>query len=410
VVGPARGDNWPQFRGPTGQGLSAETGLPLNWSATENIVWKTPLPGEAWSSPIVWGDHVFVTTATEEGQSCRVLALERPSGRIRWNQEVFRQVPRRKEGRNSYATPTPATDGQRVYACFHDGSFVALDFDGRVVWTNRSYPFYSQHGLGTSLLLHNGLLIMARDGSSDGEDKSLGWQKPWDQSYVLALDAATGRERWKTRRGFSRIAHGMPVIWQEPGGRYQVVSEAGDVVQGFDWQTGELLWSSQVIGEGKVPSTVVGDGLVFTAGGWGGRDSIKAFRLGGRGDLGTNNLVWEQRKGMPKVPSLLYLKPHLYAVTDNGLATCLNASDGQVVWRERLGGSYSASPAAGPDRIYFVADDGQTTVVAPGPQFRVLAKNPLGEKVQASPALAQGHIFIRTERHLFCIGPGQPGS
>ena len=410
ALGLARGDNWPQFRGPTGQGLSAETGLPLNWNASENIVWKTPLPGEAWSSPIVWGDHVFVTTATEEGQSCRVLALERQSGRIRWNQEVFRQVPRRKEGRNSYATPTPATDGQRVYACFHDGSFVALDFDGRVVWTNRSYPFYSQHGLGTSLLLHNGLLIMTRDGSSDGEDKSLGWQKPWDQSYVLALDAATGRERWKTRRGFSRIAHGMPVIWQEPGGRPQVVSEAGDVVQGFDLQTGELLWSSQVIGEGKVPSTVVGDGLVFTAGGWGGRDSIKAFRLGGRGDLGTNNLVWEQRKGMPKVPSLLYLKPHLYAVTDNGLATCLTASDGQVVWQERLGGSYSASPAAGPDRIYCVADDGQTIVLAPGPQFRVLARNPLGEKVQASPAFAQGHIFIRTEHNLFCIGPGRPGS
>jgi len=208
----ASAENWPQFRGPTGQGISTETGLPLRWTATENVAWKTAIPGKSWSSPIVWGDRVFVTTATEEGVSCRVLSLDRKSGSVLWNKEVFQQVPRRKEGRNSYATPTPATDGARVYACFGDGSFAALNFAGEVVWTNRDYPFYSQHGLATSPILQRGLLIMSRDGSSEGEDKGLGWQKPWDQSFILALDAQTGQEIWKTRRGWSRISHGTPAL------------------------------------------------------------------------------------------------------------------------------------------------------------------------------------------------------
>ena len=137
----ARAENWPQFRGPTRQGVSSETGLPLEWSATSNVAWKTEIPGESWSSPIVWGDRVFLTTATEAGQSCRVLSLDVKSGRVLWNKEVFRQVPRKKEGRNSYATPTPTTDGERVYACFGDGSFAARDFAGEIVWTNRDYPF-----------------------------------------------------------------------------------------------------------------------------------------------------------------------------------------------------------------------------------------------------------------------------
>jgi outer membrane protein assembly factor BamB len=397
-------ENWPGFRGPTRQGLSSETGLPLNWSAAENIAWKTPLPGDSWSSPIVWGDRVFVTTATESGESCRVLSLDRKTGKTLWDKEVFKQVPRRKEGRNSYATPTPVTDGDLVYACFGDGSFAALNFAGEVTWTNRDYKFYGQHGLGSSLVLHDGLLIMARDGSSDGEDKKLGWQTPWDQSYVIALDAKTGKQRWKGKRGLSRISHGVPAIWTTPDGRTQVVSEAGDVVQGFDAKTGERLWTSEVIGEGKVPSVVLGDGLVFTSGGWGGKESIKAFKLGGKGDLKETNLAWEQKKGLPKVPSMIYVKPHLFAITDGGVATCLKADTGEVVWQERVGGNFSASPVAAEGRIYFLGDNGETTVIQAGPEFKVLAKNPLGEKLQASMAISQGQLFIRTEKNLFCIG------
>ena len=401
--GSSLAENWPQFRGPGGQGVATEKNLPLKWSATENVAWKTALPGESWSSPVVWGDHVFVTTATDGGESCRVVSLERKTGRILWNEEAFKQVPRRKEGRNTYATPTLATDGEQVYACFGDGSFAALNFAGDMVWTNRDYKFYGQHGLGSSPILYRGLLIMARDGSNEGEDKKLGWQTPWDQSRVIALDAKTGKERWQGKRGLSRISHGVPVIWEHDG-KAEVVSEAGDVVQGFDAQTGERLWSSEVIGEGKVPSTVIGDGLVFTAGGWGGKETIKAFKLGGKGDQKEAQLVWEQKKGMPKVPSMLYVKPHLFAITDGGVATCMKADTGELVWQERVGGNFSATPVTAEGRIYFLGDNGETTVIEAGPEFKVLAKNPLSEKVQASMAVSQAQLFIRTEKTLFCVG------
>ncbi len=397
--------NWPQFRGPTTQGRSAETDVPLRWSATNNVLWKIPIPGESWSSPIVWNDRLFVTTATDNGQTCRVLALDARSGRVLWDKAVFQQSPRRKEDRNTYATPTPATDGERVYACFGDGSFAALNFSGDIIWTNRDYKFYGKHGLGTSPILFQGLLIMARDGSSDGEDKNLGWQTPWDQARLLALDARTGQERWQGKRGLSRISHGVPAIWEHDG-RAEVVSEAGDVVQGFDAQTGERLWSNSVIGEGKVPSTVLGDGLVFTAGGWGGKDTIKAFRLGGKGELKETQLVWEQKKNMPRVPSLLYVNPLLFSITDGGVAACLKAESGEICWQERIGGNFSASPVFAGGRIYLLSDTGETTVIAAASEFRVLAKNPLGEKCQASPAIAQGRIFIRTAENLFCIGGG----
>jgi outer membrane protein assembly factor BamB len=396
-------ENWPQFRGPNQQGHSTEPNVPLHWSATEHVIWKTPIAGESWSSPIVWNDRVFVTTATDSGQSCRVLSLDAKSGRILWDTLVFQQTTGRKEKRNSYATPTPATDGERVYACFGDGSVAALNFAGEVVWTNRSYEFYGQHGLASSPILYRDLLIMARDGSSDGPDQNLGWQKPWDQGRVLALDVRTGKERWQGRRGLSRISHGTPAIWEHDG-QAEIVSEAGDVIQGFSFAMGERLWSCDVIGEGKVPSTVLGDGLVFTAGGWGGKDSIKAFRLGGRGDLKETNLIWEQKKGMPRVPSLLYVQPHLFAITDGGVAACLKADTGELIWQERIGGNFSASPVTAAGRLYLLGDNGETTVIAASAEFKVLAKNPLGEKTQASPAISNQRLFIRTAKDLYCIG------
>lgn len=396
-------DNWPQFRGPDHQGHSTGPGLPLQWSDSENIAWRTELPGQSWSSPIVWGNRVFVTTTMEDGVSCRVISVDSTDGSIQWNKEVFRQALLRKEDRNTYATPTPATDGEKVYACFGDGSFVALNYYGDIVWTNRDHMFYGQHGLGSSPILYDGMLIMARDGSSDGPDKKLGWQSQWDQSYVVAIDTATGKDRWISKRGMSRISHGAPCIWVHDG-TAQVVSEAGDVVQGFDCKTGERLWTSKVMGEGKVPSTIIGDGCVFTSGGWGGKESIKAFRLGGRGELEETNLVWEQKKGIPKIPSMIFLKPYVLAVTDTGISTCLRSDTGEIVWQNRLGGNFSASPISSEGRVYFIGDNGETTVVQVGPEYKVLAKNPLGERVQASPAASKGKLYIRTEKHLLCIG------
>src|SRR5574340_1086938 len=192
----AMAEEWPCWRGPSHQGISTEKGLPMRWSPTDNVAWKTEIPGLGWSSPIVYGERVFVTTATDAGASCHVICLERASGNVLWDKEVFRQETLRKQDKNSYATPTPATDGQRVYALFGGGSFVALGFDGSVVWTNRDVKYYSQHGLGGSPILYQDLLIMAFDGSGQ-ENTSLGWHEPWDKAVLLALDKATGKLRWQ---------------------------------------------------------------------------------------------------------------------------------------------------------------------------------------------------------------------
>jgi outer membrane protein assembly factor BamB len=396
-------ENWPCFRGPGHQGVSHESRLPLYWNASSNILWKTSVPGEAWSSPIVWNDRVFLTTATEGGVSCRVLSFESKTGRVLWEKEVFKQLTRKKEGRNSYATPTPVTDGEHVYAAFGDGSFVALDFAGNVIWTNRDFPFYSQHGLGTSPVLFEDLLIMSRDASSEEEDKTVGWQKPWEKSFVMAVDRRDGKLRWKTFRGLSRIAHVTPNLWTPPGAATQVISGAGDVVQAFDARSGKLVWSSENNGEGVVPSIVIGENLAFAACGFSGRDSIKAFRLQAEGDEKPGDLAWEQKKGTPKIPSVIYVAPHLFTINEGGIATCLKAATGEVVWQERVGGNFSASPVAADGRIYLFSDGGETVVIEAGPEFKLLARNPLDGKAQASFAVSNGRIFIRTDQSLFCV-------
>ncbi|MCB1120007.1 MAG: PQQ-binding-like beta-propeller repeat protein, partial [Verrucomicrobiae bacterium] len=246
-------DNWPAFRGPNLQGISQESGFPLHWSAEENVAWKVAIPGEGWSSPIVWEDQVFITTATDGGTVCHVLALDRLTGSMLWDREVFQQEPGHKQTRNSYATPTPCTDGERVYAVFGDGSFVALDFSGNTVWTNRDFPFYGEHGLGTSPILWKDLLIMTRDGSGRPPNNGDGWHTPWDQARILALDKRNGALRWEAQRGMSRIAHVVPNVWTRGDGKAVLVSGAGDVVQGFDLETGQRLWTSWNEGEGVVP-------------------------------------------------------------------------------------------------------------------------------------------------------------
>lgn len=405
VALPASAENWPSFRGPTGQGLSAETNLPLTWSATENVRWRADVPGEAWSSPIVWNDHVFLTTATDAGKSCRVLAFDRTTGQLLWNTEVFTQSTLRKESRNTYATPTPCTDGNRVYAVFGGGGVATVTFDGTVAWTNTAFPFYSRHGLGSSPLLVEDKLIMSRDASTQatGEEERVGWQKPWDKSFLLALDTSTGKVAWKTGRGLSRIGHVSPILWKDDAGTSVVISGAGDVVQGFDPDSGRLLWTNRNEGEGVTPSYAIAGGLVVTASGWGGRESTKAFKLGGTGDLAETAIAWEESKGMPHLSSYVAVEGRVYWVTDDGIAWCVEAATGKALWRERLGGSFAASPLAAEGRIYFISDDGKTTVIEAAPTFRILAENSLGEPTQASPAASHGHIYIRTQSHLYCL-------
>lgn len=397
----ARGEDWPSFRGPTGQGISSEKGLPTRWSATENIVWKTALPGQGWSSPIVSKGRVFVTTASESGACCRLICLDRADGKILWDKEVYRQKPLRKETRNSYATSTPAADGKRIYALFADGAILAVDYEGRVEWSNREVHFYGQHGLGTSPLLYGDLLVVSFDGSSETGDKTVGWQKPWDKGFVLALERDSGKERWRGQRGQSRIAHTTPTILKVQGGD-QLVSNAGDVIQGFDPLSGRRMWSVRSEGEGVVPSPVCGAGLVFTTSGFG-KPAIRAVRPG-NGANREAQMVWQEKRAVPMISSMLYAKPYLFTIAQDGFASCLIAATGATVWRERVSGNYSASPIWANGKLYLLADNGDTIILEAGSTFRVLDRNPIGEHCQASLAASDGQLFLRTEKQLFCIG------
>ena len=412
LVHSAAAENWPRFRGPTGQGISHEVNLPIHWTEETNVAWKIRVAGLGWSSPIVWNDFVFVTTATNEGADCHVMAIDRRTGETIWDTIVLQQAPERKEGKNSYATPTPVTDGERVYAVFGDGSIVAIGFDGKLLWTNREIRHYSRHGLGASPILFKDRLIMTYDGSNrvavpgdwpnNSDEERLGWQIPWDQAQIVALDTSTGKRIWIARRGKSRVAHATPNLLEQEG-QFQLVSTAGDAIQGFDLDSGERLWTVYSKGEGVVPSPVIGDGLVFTSSGFE-ETTIRTVKADGRGDVTATHIAWEQRSGAPTQPSMLFVDPHLYAVSDNGVVSCYEARSGEIVWKQRVGGNHCASPVYADGKIYTLSEGGETAVFETGPQFKLVARNALNERCQASIAISQGNLFIRTAEHLYCIG------
>lgn len=398
-------ENWPCFRGPTQQGISHETNVPLEWSEKSNIIWKTPIAGEGWSSPIVFGDRIFITAATEQAVSFHLICLDRLSGKILWDKEVLRQKPGHKQRFNSYASSTPVTDGRMVYVVTFDGGIAAVSTEGTIVWTNRDYDYFSEHGLAISPVLYRDLLIVPFDGSSSGSDPKVGWQISWDKAVIVALDKNTGKVRWEGKRGYSRLGHVTPQIHSE-NGKDRLISSAGNVVQGFDLETGRLIWTASSEGEGVVPSIVIGEGLVFTTSGFG-DSTIRAIRTGGTGDVTATHIAWSTKEDVPKVPSMLYAKPLLFLITETGVLKCLKAATGEEVWRQRLPGKFSASPVWAEGRIYFLSESGVTTVIEAGPEFTALATNKLDGKFCASPAISHKQIFMRSEHNLYCIGEKQ---
>ncbi len=301
---------------------------------------------------------------------------------------------------NSYATPTPVTDGRRVYAVFYDGTVVAVDFSGKRVWKSQEVDFFSLHGLGASPVLAGDQLIMPYDGSSREENR-LGWKIPWKNAVILSLDTATGDVRWKGKRGESRVGHVTPILVDN--GK-QLVSSGGDRVQGFDLKTGERIWSIYSQGEGVTPSPVVGAGLLFTSSGFE-APTLRAIRLGGKGDVTKTHIAWEQKKGVSALASLLYLDPYIYTITRDNILHCMEASSGKIVWMQRLTGVHSASPVLADGKIYILSEEGVTLVLKPGGEYREVAKNELGETCLASMAVSQGHFYIRSANNLFSIGP-----
>lgn len=399
AINVSNAENWTRFRGPNGQGTSIEKNLPVVWSAKKNVAWKTSIPGKGWSSPIVFGDRVFLTSATEEGVSCRVLCIDRADGDVLWNTEVHRQKPGKMRRQNSYATPTPVTDGKHVYAVFFDGTVVAVNFSGKRVWKNSEIQFHSLHGLGASPMLSSGQVIMPFDGSSP-DKQTLGWKEPWEKAVVLSLDAEDGTVRWKGSRGKSRVGHVTPILVNDGT---QLVSAGGDRVQGFDLGDGHRIWSIYSQGEGVTPSPVVGDGKIFTSSGFE-APTIRAIRLGGKGDVTKTHIAWEQKKGVPALASPLYVAPYLYTISRDNILHCIDASSGDIVWVERLKGVHSASPVYADGRIYVLSEDGVTLVLKPGGKYEQIGRNDIGETCLASMAISQGQFFIRSAGHLLCIG------
>ena len=398
-------EQWSRFRGPNGQGISTATGLPTQWSATENIAWKTPISGEGWSSPVIWNDHVFLTTATDGGKECRVIAIDRKNGDILWNILVFTQKLSQRHARNSHATPTPVTDGQRVYAVFPNGWFVALDFAGNIVWKNEDLDFYSHHGFGSSPIIYRDLLITPVNPSSTEEPVRLGWQIPWDKSYLLALDRDTGKERWRGMRESSRISHSTPVVIQVDG-KDQILSAAGDVVQGFEPATGKLLWTVKNSGEPAVPTPAIGEGMVFMA--TSPSSPIIGVKTDGTGDVTETHTVWQQSRNSPTISSFLYVKPCLYIASDNSTFAVLDAATGKPLWDKRLEGKPDSSSIYADGKIYVTTNIGITTVFKlnadPKQDAEVIAVNEIGESVQATLAVAGKQLFLRTDKALWCIG------
>jgi outer membrane protein assembly factor BamB len=382
---------WPQFRGPDGQGHSSERGLPLVWSESKNIAWKVPVPGRGWSSPVVAGGRVWVTSATAATRetSLRLLAYDLATGGQALDVEVFRlRGTELLNAKNSHASPTPIVEGDRVYVHFGAEGTAALSTAGAIVWKTR-LPYQSQHGNGGSPELAGDLLVVNCDG--------------FDESFVVALDKRTGQRRWKAdrRQPYSQ-AYSTPLAIRAAD-RDQIVSVGAFHAVAYDPQNGKEIWRvGYPEGFSNVPRPVYGAGLVFITTGFQ-QPSILAIRPDGKGDVTRTHVAWTLSRGAPLTPSPLLVGDDLYAVTDNGIASCLDARTGAVRWQQRLGHSFSASPVLADGRIYFLDEDGRTTVIKPGGAFEPLATNALDGPTLASMAVAARSLFIRTATHLYRI-------
>lgn len=388
--GSGQAEDWPQFRGPGGQGHSSERDLPRDWSESRNVAWKTPIQGLGWSSPVVAGGRVWLTTSIEgRGISLRALAFDVETGREVVNVEVFAiRSPREINPKNSWASPTPIVENDRVYVHFGADGTAALTTAGDVVWKAR-FPYESQHGAGGSPVLYGDLLIFSCDGS--------------DTAFVVALDKQTGKVRWKThRRQPADQAYTTPLVIRV-GERDQIVSVGAYRAAAYDPQSGKELWRvGYRDGFSNVPRPVYGHGLVYIATGFQ-EPTMIAVRADGSGDVTGTHVAWTLRRGAPLTPSPLLVGDELYLVTDAGIASCLDARTGAVLWQMRLGGTYSASPVFADGRIYFISEQGVTTVIAPGKEFRRLASNTLDGALLASMAVSGGSLFLRTDSHLYRI-------
>ena len=394
---PVRADDWPEFRGPTGQGLLLKGKLPTTWSKDKNVVWKREIPGKGWSSPIIVAERVYLTTAVagDDGdQSLRAVCLDTAKGEILWDKEVFHQDGKGApniHGKNSHASPTPLLRDGKLFVHFGHQGTACLNLDGKILWRNTTLRYAPVHGNGGSPILVDDLLVFNCDGG--------------DKRFVVALNVTDGGVRWKTNRTVAatkNFSFGTPLLI-EVDGRKQIVSPASNVVSAYDPADGKEIWKVRYNGYSLIPRPVYGHGLVFVCTGFD-RPILLAIRPNGKGDVTDTHVAWKTNKAVALTPSLLLVGDELYMASDAGMASCLDARTGKVYWQERLGGSYSASPLFADGKLYFQSEQGTGVVLQAGKEFKLLAKNALDERSLASPAAADGALFIRTEKHLYRIG------
>jgi len=421
----AKSGNWPQWRGPDGQGVSDETGLPSEWSATRNVKWKTPLAGRGHSSPIVWGKKIFLTTALDgeviPGRTAgvthklqdgtdfvhpdatganlkhtfKVICLDRESGKVLWERVAYEgPVYDSRHKKASFASSTPATDGKYVFAFFGSEGLYAYDFKGKLVWKQEMGKLGTASvGYGVSPVLYENLVIMQCDESGG-------------HSFIVAFNKASGKEAWRVARKVD-VTWTTPVLVRTAKGTTELVTAAAEAIIAYDPATGKELWRHKGLESNAVPSPVVSNDLVVLTSGYPAKIAL-AIRAGGTGDItGTPQLAWTYNKGTAYVPSPILYGQYLYLMTDRGLLTCLDAITGKVQYeggRVPKATTFLASPVAFEGMIFLTNEDGDTYVVKAGPKHEILRTNSLGEAVAASPAIADHKLFIRTDKNLYCIG------
>jgi outer membrane protein assembly factor BamB len=394
-------ENWPCWRGPRGDGSSEERGVPTRWDGAkgDNVAWKVEISGTGHASPIVWQDRIFLVSCLEQEQDRVLICLDRETGKTLWQRSVLKSPLEKKHALNSYASSTPATDGELVYVTFLEGTkqgeakgakiaVAAYDYDGNQKWLVRPGPFSSVHGYCSCPVLFEDKVIV--NGDHDGD------------AYLVALNRSTGETVWKTPRENKTRSYSTPII-RDIDGRTQMILSGSMSVASYDPRTGSRHWIIDGPTEQFVASMVYNGKLLFMTAGFP-EHHILAIKPDGHGNVTKTHIAWRTKENTSYVPSPVAVGDYFLIVSDEGIASCYEAESGRRTWRQRIGPHYSASLVSAGGLAYFLSDEGKMTIVKPGEKYEAIAENELGEPCYASPAISQGQLFLRAEKHLYAIG------